>query len=218
MPVRTVLWTRGTTNLPPLHDRRFRCRAADCWLGSAATFCDGRAVLCRLAWKRRQHSSSVGPRAGSAVTIFVASLHDPGRDATTQRAGRVRLRTVRHRTPNPLIPCLRRRVIKPVPVRAPRCSALIDFGPPFPGSGQLCVRVYVKRQAPQSPTLRGTSSDVSEHCCTDTAGGEYMFFFPYLERGVAFRSRFSRRATPHPTAPYATARYRSAVDKLRAPN
>jgi len=30
-----------------------------------------------------------------------------------------------------------RRVIKPVPVRAPRCSALIDFGPPFPGSGQL---------------------------------------------------------------------------------
>jgi len=90
------------------------------------------------------------------------------------------------------------RVIKPVPVRAPRCSAFIDFGPPFPGSGQLCVRVYVKRQAPQSPTQRGTSWDVSEHCCTDTARGEYMFFFAYLERGVAFRSRlFAPRYSPH---------------------
>jgi len=34
------------------------------------------------------------------------------------------------------------RVKTPVPVRAPRCSALIDFGSPFPASGLLCVTQY----------------------------------------------------------------------------
>jgi len=40
-----------------------------------------------------------------------------------------------------------RRVKKPVPVRAPRCSALIDFGPPFPGGQRRHVQhPYVWRR------------------------------------------------------------------------
>jgi len=78
----------------------------------------------------------------------------PQRSRTTDRPQRSQTpdRPQRSRTPD----CPQRsrtRVKKPVPVRAPRCSALIDFGPPFPASGLLCVQVFVKRQVPPSTTI-----------------------------------------------------------------